>query len=222
MAKKSMPVDVKICGLSTAETLRAAVDAGARYVGFVFYARSPRHVSVQQAAALALTVPAGVRKVGLFVDPSDADLAHVLRAVPLDVIQLAGEETPARVAEVGARTGKPVFKAIRIEGPEDVALAHTYEDSADFLLFDAKPPKSMALALPGGNGLAFDWGLIAGETWTRGWILAGGLTPENVAQAMEQSGATFVDVSSGVEDESGIKNPAKIEAFITAARNANS
>ncbi len=215
-----MTIDVKICGLTTADGLAAAVRAGARYVGFVFYARSPRNVSVRQAAALALTVPAGVRKVGLFVDPSDPELAEVLRAVPLDVIQLAGDETPARVAEVRARTGKPVFKAIRIEGPDDVALAHTYEDSADFLLFDAKPPKDMILALPGGNGLAFDWKLIAGETWRRGWILAGGLTADNVADAMEQSGATFVDVSSGVEDRPGVKSPAKIEAFIKAARNA--
>lgn len=215
-----MPIDVKICGLTTADSLAAAVRAGARYVGFVFYARSPRNVSLQQAAALALTVPAGVRKVGLFVDPSDPELAEVLRAVPLDVIQLAGDETPARVAEVRARTGKPVFKAIRIEGPEDVALAHTYEDSADFLLFDAKPPKAMPLALPGGNGLAFDWKLIAGQTWRRGWILAGGLTADNVADAMEQSGATFVDVSSGVEDRPGVKSPAKIEAFIKAVRNA--
>lgn len=215
-----MPIDVKICGLTTADSLRAAVEAGAGYVGFVFYARSPRNVSLHQAAALALTVPAGVRKVGLFVDPSDPELSEVLSAVPLDVIQLAGDETPARVAEVRARTGKPLFKAIRIEGPEDVALAHTYEDSADFLLLDAKPPKAMPLALPGGNGLAFDWKLIAGETWTRGWILAGGLTAENVADAMEQSGATFVDVSSGVEDRPGVKSPAKIEAFIKAARNA--
>ena len=217
-----MPIDVKICGLNTADSLRAAVEAGARYVGFVFYPRSPRHVSPQQAGALALIVPEGVRKVGLFVDPTDALLAEVLQAVSLDVIQLAGDETPDRVAQVRVLTGKPVFKSIRIEGPEDVALAHTYEDTADFLLFDAKPPKSMALALPGGNGLAFDWGLIAGETWKRSWILAGGLTPENVGEAMEQSGATFVDVSSGVEDMPGIKSPAKIEAFITAARNAKS
>jgi phosphoribosylanthranilate isomerase len=215
-----MPNDVKICGLSTADTLQAAVRAGAAYVGFMFYPRSPRNVEVAQAAALALTVPRGVRKVGVFVDPTDALLAEVLRAVPLDVIQLHGTETPARVAEIRARTGKPVFKAVAIAGAEDVALAHTYEEAADFLLFDAKPPKSMPLALPGGNGLAFDWQLIAGETWKRGWILSGGLTPENVADAMERSGATFVDVSSGVEDRPGIKSPAKIEAFVTAARNA--
>lgn len=215
-----MPNDVKICGLSTADTLQAAVRAGAGYVGFMFYPRSPRNVEVTQAAALALTVPQGVRKVGVFVDPADALLAEVLGAVPLDVIQLHGQETPARVAEIRARTGKPVFKAVAIAGAEDVALAHAYEEAADFLLFDAKPPKSMLLALPGGNGLAFDWQLIAGETWKRGWILSGGLTPENVADAMERSGATFVDVSSGVEDRPGIKSPAKIEAFVTAARNA--
>lgn len=215
-----MPTDVKICGLITADTLRAAVEAGARYVGFMFYPRSPRNISAQDAGALALIVPQGVRKVGVFVDPTDEALAEVLRAVPLDVIQLHGKEAPERVAEIRARTGKPVFKAIAIEGPEDVALAHTYEDSADFLLFDAKPPKAMPSALPGGNGLAFDWKLIAGETWKRGWILSGGLTADNVADAVEQSGATFVDVSSGVEDQPGIKNPAKIEAFIKAARNA--
>jgi phosphoribosylanthranilate isomerase len=215
-----MPVDVKICGLSTADSLRAAVEAGAGYVGFMFYPRSPRNVSTREAGALALTVPQGVRKVGVFVDPTDEALAEVLRAVPLDVIQLHGKETPERVVEIRARTGKPVFKAIAIEGPDDVTLAHTYEDTADFLLFDAKPPKAMALALPGGNGLAFDWKLIAGETWKRGWILSGGLTADNVADALEQSGATFVDVSSGVEDRPGEKNPAKIEAFIKAARNA--
>ena len=215
-----MPNDVKICGLNTPGTLRTAVEAGAGYIGFMFYPRSPRAVTAQEAGALALIVPQGVRKVGVFVDPSDEDLAEVLRAVPLDVIQLHGKESPDRVAEIRARTGKPVFKAIAIEGAEDVALAHTYEAAADFLLFDAKPPKAMPSALPGGNGLAFDWDLIAGETWTRGWILSGGLTAENVAQAMAQSGATFVDVSSGVEDRPGVKSPAKIEAFVKAARNA--
>ncbi len=217
-----MPIDVKICGLNTPDSLRAAIDAGAGYIGFMFYPRSPRALTAQQAGALALTVPPGVRLVGVFVDPTDEDIAEVLRAVRLDVIQLHGRETPARVAEVRARTGKPVFKAVAIAGPEDVALAHTYEDTADFLLFDAKPPKAMPLALPGGNGLAFDWNLIAGESWKRGWILSGGLTPENVAGAVEQSGARFVDVSSGVEDRPGVKNPAKIEAFVTAARNATS
>ncbi|MBI1181645.1 MAG: phosphoribosylanthranilate isomerase [Alphaproteobacteria bacterium] len=216
-----MPIDVKICGLSTPDTLQAAVDAGATYVGFVFYPRSPRAVSTAQAAALALAVPPGVRKVALFVDPSDDLLAEVLRAVPIDVIQLHGGEAPARVAEIRARTGKPVFKAIPVAGRDDVARAHAYEDAADFLLFDAKPPKSMGHALPGGNGLAFDWQLIAGEAWKRGWILSGGLTPDNVAEAMETCHATFVDVSSGVEDRPGVKNPAKIEAFVTAARNAN-
>ncbi|MEN3976496.1 phosphoribosylanthranilate isomerase [Emcibacter sp. SYSU 3D8] len=217
-----MTVDVKICGLSTADGLRAAIDAGAGYVGFVFYPRSPRAVSAQEAGALALIVPQGVRKVGLFVDPTDEALAEVLRAVPLDIIQLQGAETPDRVAEIRASTGKPVFKAVAIAGPDDVARAHSYEDTADFLLFDAKPPKAMPLALPGGNGLSFDWKLIAGETWKRGWILAGGLTADNVADAVEQSGARFVDVSSGVEDRPGVKNPAKIEAFIKAARNATS
>ncbi len=215
-----MPVDIKICGLKTPDTLRAAVHAGAGYIGFMFYPPSPRAVTPQQAGALALIIPPGVRKVGVFVDPSDEALEEAMRAVPLDVIQLHGKETPARVAEVRARMGKPVFKAIAIEGRDDVALAHTYEAAADFLLFDAKPPKAMPSALPGGNGLAFDWDLIAGETWTRGWILSGGLTQENVAGAIAQSGARFVDVSSGVEDSPGVKSPAKIEAFIKAARNA--
>jgi phosphoribosylanthranilate isomerase len=215
-----MPIDVKICGLKTPETLRAAVEAGAGYIGFMFYPRSPRNVTPQEAAALAMIVPRGVRKVGVFVDPTDAVLSTVLRVVPLDIIQLHGKESPERVAEIRARTGKPVFKAIAISDPDDVALAHTYESAADFLLFDAKPPKAMPSALPGGNGLSFDWDLIAGETWTRGWILSGGLTQENVAGAIAQSGARFVDVSSGVEDGPGVKSPAKIEAFIEAARNA--
>ena len=215
-----MPIDVKICGLKTPDTLRAAVEAGAGYIGFMFYARSPRNVTPQEAGQLALIIPQGVRKVGVFVDPTDEDLAEAMRAVSLDIIQLHGKETPERVAEVRTRTGKPVFKAIAIAGPEDVARAHTYEGAADFLLFDAKPPKAMPSALPGGNGLSFDWDLIAGETWTRGWILSGGLTPENVAGAVAQSGARFVDVSSGVEDGPGLKSPAKIEAFVKAARNA--
>ena len=209
--------DVKICGLSTPATVDAAVQAGARYVGFVFYPPSPRAVSVELAGQLARRLPTGVRSVGLFVEPSDDELDDTLSKVPLDLIQLHGGELPARVAEVKRSVSVPVMKAIRVATSEDVAEAEAYQAAADRLLFDAKPPKTVA-SLPGGNGLVFDWSLLAGRRWSVPWMLSGGLTVDTVAAAVARTGAPAVDVSSGVEDRPGTKSVAKIHAFIAAAQ----
>ncbi|CAO3414637.1 phosphoribosylanthranilate isomerase [Azospirillum doebereinerae] len=211
-----MTVLTKICGLSEPDSLRAAVTGGARYVGFVFYPPSPRAVAPALAADLARLVPTGIRSVGLFVDPDDEFLEHVVGQVPLDLIQLHGKETPRRVAEIKARYGMPVMKAIKIGGPEDLAAALEAAETADRLLFDAKPPAKVT-ALPGGNGIAFDWTLLAGRRWPKPWMLSGGLTSENVAEAVRVTGATEIDVSSGVEDRPGHKDPALVRAFLEAA-----
>lgn len=213
-----MTIAAKICGLSDAETLRAAVEAGAALVGFVFYPPSPRAVTPAQAKALAADVPAGVQKVGLFVDPDDALLDEVLAAVSLDLLQLHGQERPERVAEIAKRTGVPVMKVIKVAERADIEAAHAYEDVADRLLFDAKAPKTMADALPGGNGLVFDWNLLGGKSWRRPWMLSGGLDAGNVADAVRISGAPAVDVSSGVETAPGAKDPAAIKAFLDAVK----
>ncbi|ETX13988.1 N-(5'-phosphoribosyl)anthranilate isomerase [Roseivivax halodurans JCM 10272] len=213
-----MDVRVKICGLTRAEDVAAAGRAGAAYGGFVFFPRSPRAVSVVAARALALEAPVGLAKVGLMVDPEDALLDAVMAEVPLDMVQLHGSESPERVAEVRARTGLPVMKALGIASEEDVGRIALYGRVADQLLLDAKAPKGAEL--PGGNGLAFDWRLIAGRRVPVPWMLAGGLTPDNVARAVEMTGARQVDVSSGVEAEPGLKDAAKIEAFVRGARGA--
>lgn len=206
---------VKICGLTEAAHVDAAARAGAAYVGFVFFPKSPRHLTLPQAAALALQVPMGVAKVALVVDADDAALDAIVQAVPLDMLQLHGHESPARVAEVRARFGLPVMKAVGIAGQADLAAIAEYAQVADQILIDAKPPKDAAL--PGGNGLAFDWRLIAGREWNLPWMLAGGLTPANVAEAVRLTGARQVDVSSGVESAPGVKDAAAIAAFVAAA-----
>lgn len=205
----------KICGLSTPASLDAAVAAGAAYVGFVFFEKSPRNVSIALARDLALAVPDGLCKVALTVNATDAELDAILAEVPIDMLQLHGKESPARVAEVKARYGLPVMKAVGVADAQDLPALNDYAKVADQLLVDAKPPKNATL--PGGNGLAFDWRLIAGRRWPVPWMLAGGLTPENVAQAMQMTGAQQVDVSSGVESAPGVKDAAKITAFCTAA-----
>lgn len=206
---------VKICGLSDPASLEAAVSAGARYVGFVFFPKSPRHVGIAQAAELAAAVPVGVARVGLFVNPDNALLDEVLKSVALDIIQLHGKETPERVAEVKALTGLPVMKAVGVAGPEDLDQLWDYGLVADLLLVDAKAAPDAAL--PGGNGLAFDWRLLVGRRWLKPWLLAGGLTPDNVAEAIRLTGAMGVDVSSGVESAPGIKDHDRIRAFVAAA-----
>jgi phosphoribosylanthranilate isomerase len=207
---------VKICGLRDAAMLDAAVQAGAAYVGLVFFEKSPRHITLAQAAALAAAVPAGVAKVALVVNADDTQLDALLAQVPVDILQLHGSETPARVTEVKARYGLPVMKAIGVAGPDDLAALDAYAQVADQLLVDAKPP--VDADLPGGNGLAFDWRLIAGRRWPVPWMLAGGLTPANVAEAVALTGARQVDVSSGVESAPGIKDAALIAAFCAALR----
>lgn len=213
-----MPVAVKICGLKDAEAIGAAVGGGASYVGLVFYPPSPRVVTPAQARDLGALVPPAVKKVGLFVDPDDALLDRVLSQAPLDMIQLHGDEDPARVARIKTRTKLPVLKAIKIAKRADIDAADDFEDVADMLLFDAKAPTDMADALPGGNGLVFDWNLLAGRRWKRPWMLSGGLDAGNVAQAVRISGARAVDVSSGVESAPGVKDPAAIKAFLDAVK----
>jgi phosphoribosylanthranilate isomerase len=213
-----MPVRAKICGLSTPDTVAAAVAGGAAFIGFNFFPRSPRVVTPDMAAALARLVPASVGRVGLFVDDDDARFDAVLGAVKLDLLQMHGKETPQRVAAIRARTGLPVMKVISVAGADDIAAAEPYVEVADWLMFDAKPPKDMAGALPGGNALAFDWRLIAGREWPLPWMLAGGLTPENLTEAVRISGASYVDVSSGVEDAPGRKSAEKIARFLDTAR----
>lgn len=205
---------VKICGLSRPADVEAALAAGAGYLGFVFFPRSPRAVTPARAAALAGEVPVGRARVGLFVDPDDAMLDAVLSEVPLDILQLHGRESPARVAEVRARTGLPVMKAVGVAAPEDMAALWDHGLVADLLLVDAKP--APGAALPGGNGLAFDWRLLVGRRLLKPWFLAGGLNPGNVAEAVRLTGAPGVDVSSGVESAPGIKDAALIRAFCGA------
>lgn len=210
--------EVKICGLSTPEAVAAAIEGGADYIGFVFYPRSPRHVTPQQAAMLAKAVPASVKIVALTVDASDDLLGEIVEELRPALLQLHGDETPARVAETRQRYGVPVMKVLSVAGPEDIAAAHAYEDGADRLMFDAKPPREKKDALPGGNALSFDWHLLAGTHWKKPWLLAGGLRPENVAEAIRISGAPGVDVSSGVEEAPGRKSTALIKAFLKAAK----
>ena len=209
-------MQAKICGLTTPESIAAAVDAGAAYVGFVFFAKSPRHLSLELAAELAAGVPANVQKVALTVNADNAALDELVLKVPVDILQLHGSESPARVAEVKARYGLPVMKAVGVADAADLPQLDAYAKVADQLLVDAKPPKDATL--PGGNGLAFDWRLIAGRKWSVPWMLAGGLNPDNVAAAMRLTGATMVDVSSGVESAPGVKDLDKIAAFVRAAK----
>lgn len=211
-----MEVRVKICGLRTAADVAAVVAARAAYAGFVFFPKSPRHLTVEAARGLALAAPEGLCKVALTVDADDATLDAIVGAVPLDMLQLHGHETPDRVAAVKARYGLPVMKAMGVADEGDLAGLLEMSLAADQLLIDAKPPKGADL--PGGNGLAFDWRLLVGRKWLRPWMLAGGLTPDNVAQAVRLTGARQVDVSSGVESTPGVKDPAKIAAFVEAAQ----
>lgn len=207
-------IRTKICGLKTPETLLAATDAGAAYVGLNFFQKSPRSVSIEQARDLAIEVPMGIAKVGLVVNPEDALLQAILDVVPLDIIQLHGNETPERVFDVRAKFGLPVMKALGIAGTSDVEKIDQYSSVADLLLIDAKPPTDGPL--PGGNGVAFDWRLIANRRWSVPWMLAGGLTADNVAEAIALTGATQVDVSSGVESAPGVKDVDRIKAFLGA------
>lgn len=212
-----MTLHAKICGITTPDAAAAAIEGGAFALGFVFYPRSPRYVSPADAAALARPVPPGVLKVAVVVDASDETLAAIVAALQPDLLQLHGAETPARAAAITSRFARPVMKAIPIMDRDDLAAAEPYFGIVARLMFDAKPPPTPA-ALPGGNALAFDWSLLAGHEWPCPWMLSGGLTAENLATAVSISGARAVDVSSGVEDRPGVKSPARIAAFLAAAR----
>lgn len=215
---------VKICGLSTPETLDCALDAGADFVGFVFYPRSPRNVLVRQATGLVARIEGRARSVALVVDADDRLLAEIAETVKPDLFQAHGSETPDRVARIKSLTGIPVIKAIKVATAADVAAAAAYQDAAAMILFDAKAPEALAGALPGGNGLSFDWTLL-GDTADGGprmqpWMLSGGLTPDTVADAIRITGAPMVDVSSGVESAPGVKDKPLIRKFIEAAKRA--
>lgn len=212
-----MSILVKICGLSTASTLEAALDAGADMVGFVFFPKSPRHLSFDQARALSAQVAGRAGKVALSVDADDALIDAIIAALKPDLLQLHGRETPERVRALKARTGLPVMKAISVSTPDDLRAAAPYEDAADRLLFDAKPPKGAVL--PGGNGLTFDWSILSQVRTSLPWMLSGGLNGENVAAAVA-AGAPGLDVSSGVESAPGIKDIGLIRDFIAKARKA--
>ena len=211
-----MSVDAKICGLTDSRSMAAAAEAGAAYVGFIFYPPSPRYVTPETAADLARHA-GSASKVAVTVDLSDDELAAILATAPIDLIQLHGSETPERVGEVRQRFGLPVMKSVAVAGAGDLDRADAYSGVADRLLFDAKPPKEKPDALPGGNALSFDWQLLAGRDWPLPWMLSGGLTAGNLAAAVEISRAPAVDVSSGVEDAPGRKNPDKITALLVAA-----
>ena len=215
-----MPSDiaVKICGLRTHADIAAAAEAGARYVGFVFFPKSPRNIEMSDAAVLAAQAPVGLCKVALTVNADDAFLDALTAAVPLDMLQLHGSESVERVAEVKARYGLPVMKAIGVAERADLAQLDLYSGVADQILVDTKKPKDSDL--PGGNGLTFDWNLLSRRVWRCPWMLAGGLTPQNVAEAIKRTGARQIDLSSGVESSPGVKDPALIRTFIQAARDA--
>ncbi|GGN47250.1 N-(5'-phosphoribosyl)anthranilate isomerase [Novosphingobium indicum] len=206
---------IKICGISTPVALEAAIRARADYAGFVFFPKSPRNVTPAQAAELAVRAKGWIARVGLFVDADDATLAEAVEAADLDVLQLHGKETPERAAQLRARFGLQVWKALPVASADDVERARVYAGAVDLLLFDAKTP---ADALPGGMGLSFDWSLVAGWKGATAWGLAGGLTPDNVAEALAMTQAPLVDTSSGVESAPGVKDEDKIAAFCAAVR----
>lgn len=210
-------VQIKICGLTTRAALDAAIEARADYCGFVFYPPSPRTLGTAAAHELAAHAGTRIGKVGLFVDPDDALLAESVAAGSLDVIQLHGSESPARAADIRARFGLPVWKAVAVAAAGDVARADAYGGAADLVLFDARTPRG---ALPGGMGLKFDWSLLAAYRGTLPWGLAGGLAPGNVGAAIAATGARLVDTSSGVESAPGAKDPDLVHAFCAAARAA--
>ena len=210
---------IKICGLSTPETLDVALGAGADLVGFVRYPKSPRHVSLDLGHRLSLQAKGRAQRVVLLVNPGDEDIAQAIEAINPDLIQLHGSETPERVAEIRSMVKRPVMKAFGVAEPSDLKALTPYASRVDRFLLDAKPPRT-ANALPGGNGLAFDWRLLNGLDPKLSFMLSGGLTPDNVAEAIRLTKSQAVDVSTGVESGPGLKDPARIEAFIRAARTA--
>lgn len=214
-----MILKTKICGVTTPEAVTAALDGGAAFIGFAFFARSPRNIAPEAAARLA--PPARTRNVkivALSVDPTDAEVESIVAGLSPDLLQLHGKESPARVREIAQRTGLGIIKVLSVAEASDVEAASAYDGLVDHLMFDAKPPKDADR--PGGLGAPFDWSLMSGRRFQRPWFLAGGLNPWNVAEAAKLSGAPMVDVSSGVERGPGLKDPALITAFLDAIRRA--
>lgn len=216
-----MSVEVKICGLSTPGSVDAAIAAGADYIGLVLYPPSPRHVSLETARALAARARGKARIVALLVDPTDTEVDGAVAAIAPDLLQLHGSESPARVAAIRARSGCPVMKAIKVRTDLDVRAAAAYRAVADLLLFDAAPPAGRPGALPGGNGVPFDWRMLAASPDLGPYMLSGGLTPETAAAAAAATGAAILDVSSGVETAPGRKDPELIRRFIANAKGAH-
>ncbi len=212
-----MTVLVKICGINSVEAADAAVRAGADFGGLVFHPKSPRHLALDAARALAGRMRGRIHLVALVADADDATIAAVLHAIQPTYLQLHGSETPRRTGEIRARFGLPVIKAVAVAEPADFAQVAEYEIAADILLFDAKAPDGEAR--PGGHGAPFDWQLLRGRSFFRPWLLAGGLSPSNVARAIASADAPGVDVSSGVETAPGVKSAALIAEFVSAARN---
>ena len=211
-----MDLTAKICGLRTPETLHAAIEAGADWVGFVFFPKSPRHVSLDEAKALGIRVAGRAKKVALLVDAPDSMIAEVIAALQPDFLQLHGHETPERVSEIKQLFGLPLIKALGIADHDDLIRGRAYENVVDWMLYDAKPPKQTAL--PGGNGVSFDWALLKDAGKQHHFMLSGGLDVDNVANALAITGAAGVDVSSGVESAPGIKDPKRIKAFMARVR----
>ena len=215
----AMIATAKICGVSTPEAVQAVLDGGASHIGFNFFAESPRFVAPELAARLAQPLrQTPLRTCAITVDPDDDLVDRLASILRPDFIQLHGKETPARVREIGQRTGLGVIKVIPVAEAQDIDLARAYETLVDHLMFEGKPPRDAVM--PGGVGARFDWSLLAGRRFARPWFLAGGLDPWNVAEAISQSGAPIVDVSSGVERGPGLKDPSLITAFLEAVRRA--
>lgn len=216
-----MNTKVKICGLRTPEALEAALDAGADYFGLVFYGPSPRNVDHDAAHKLVVAGRSRAKSVALLVNPDDDEVRRILEEVDPDIIQLHGNESPERVAQIKRLANKPIMKAILVETADDVAAAHTYDDAADIILYDAKAPNDATDALPGGNGIPFNWQALKGVKGRESFMLSGGLNPDNVAAAIAATGAPVVDVSSGVERMPGEKDLDLIRKFISAAKSAS-
>jgi len=211
-------IDVKICGIDRNASIDAAVENGAAYLGFVFYPPSPRNLTIEKATQLINHVPKNIKTVGLFVDPTNLEVEAVLKNTSLDFIQLHGLETPNRVTEIKNLSNLPILKAIQLADQNDLKSAREYFDVADRLLFDAKAPMNLENALPGGNAISFDWGILKDTKIPVPWMLAGGLIAENISEAVKESGTSTIDVSSGVEDIPGRKNLSLIKDFLTAAK----
>ena len=211
-----MGVKTKICGISTPEAVSAAADGGAGWLGFMFFARSPRNLAPDAAARLAQPVRGQAKIVAVLVDPDDAEVDRVAQVLKPDLIQLHGAETPARARAIGVRAGAGIIKALPVSEPSNLAAAAQYETVVEHLMFEGRPAPDADR--PGGGGQAFDWTLLAGRSFQRPWFLAGGLDPWNLSEAVQQSGAPLVDVSSGVERGPGLKDPALIRAFLDAAK----